>query len=336
MKTPTLSSLAHRWARLSLGLVTIGAALAPATVASADPLVSFAELPEGSQEPFVVADRPASLPASAKVDGFVVRHPDYGHYARSKHAPELPQYAMIFGSDAEADAHLKGTDQRNTPPSGSCFESSGFARDGDRVEWTGSLMTIATVSADVDHFPDGMSAVQPIRSERIKTTGDGRAVLEVVHAWVDAKTTGAKLISKHEVPLKLIPTSGDVVRMYAYRSHDEVHFLLTQSELEPAHNFVEALTVSNGDGMVSSSQAPCHVRAALKVAKGRADTATVRLEAILPPEASEDTEGRNDGLIEFRARPMAIGISSSWLRADEAPVLSITRGWAGRERTQLM
>jgi hypothetical protein len=329
METETSTHLkAYRGVK-RLGAFATAAALFTATpLVGAEPLVSFADLPESESLDLVIEGRPASIPADAKVEGFTVRHPNYGHqYGRE---PGTPDYAMIFGSKEDADAHFGGIFHEDIKRQPGCFEQSHGARDGERLEWSGSLQTVATVIGE-DH------AVQPLRAERIKETGKGRAVLDVALAWIDAKTTGAKLISKHEIPLRLVHEAPNRLRVYAYRTGEQVHYVLAYAEVGREHDFVDGVSVSDEHGTMSSSQALCPAHAILDVKKGAADTALVRLEAILPPKKSSGPEIETpDGLREMRARPMFIGLSSSWLSSDGSPVLSITQGWAGRERSQFM
>ena len=91
----------------------------------------------------------------------------------------------------------------------------------------------------------------------------------------------------------------------------------------------------------------------LKTGKNVAQSAVVQLETLLSIESPEgdDEAGEKPGFIssmpiksvspmrgmgqkEAKVRPMRIGVSSTWMSQDKKPIISVTHGWAGKQRTQ--
>ncbi|MBL8739885.1 MAG: hypothetical protein JNK04_02290 [Myxococcales bacterium] len=91
----------------------------------------------------------------------------------------------------------------------------------------------------------------------------------------------------------------------------------------------------------------------LKTGKNIAQNAVVQLDTLLSiedPEGEEDDSDkpgfissmpiksvapmRGFGQKEAKVRAMRIGLSSTWMSQDKKPVISVTHGWAGKQRTQ--
>ncbi|MFO0552385.1 MAG: hypothetical protein U0271_28615 [Polyangiaceae bacterium] len=283
---------------------------------------------------------PKSIPATEHVDGFYVETPgpSYG---------EGPTYAMVYASKDAATAHNNGTPATEAE---SCFMTA-YPNPGGDVNWSNSLATTTSVQnyKHASYGPVEYGSVQLVRADRVEKVEGDRLTYSVKVAFVDAETQGVRLQSTQSVEfIKLRDLPGNV-SVWGSQSDGEVTFLVQRKKHPKERFFFGPLMVSSAGGMNNvSSQEACPVVFSLKTGKGVATNAVVTLDAVLDVvgtgedqgpgfvESSiamrPDTEGA--GQLEAKVRTMRIGFSSTWMTQDTAPVISVSNGWSGRERTQ--
>lgn len=302
----------------------------------------FDKLPGGGKIdiPKTVA-LPKSVPGTEKVDGFYVEiPPGYG----TQHGPS---YAMVYASAEEATARNQGQDMGSAPPT--CFMTA-YPSYGQEVNWSASFATTASVqnynSANYPNAPQ-YGSVNLVRSDRIVKEEKNKLSYEVKLAYVDAETKGVKLVSKQSLEFSLVNELPGNVKVWGAKTDDSVTFLVRRVKHDKERFFFGPLMVTvNGQHLISGAEA-CPVVFSLKTGKGVSANAVVQLEALLDI-VDVDQEG-GEGFIsalpkmhnpggfvqrEAKVRPMRIGVSNTWMSQDTKPVVSVSHGWAGRERTQ--
>lgn len=324
---------------LSTGL-GLAQAEAPARRGPSVPVKAQSDaLPKGVLSlPKTSVGAPKTIPASERVDGFYVEVPE--HLAQMK---EAPRYVQIWSSKADRDERNRGEQRPGAP---TCFMNA-YPSGSTEINWSGSLNTTTTVQnyARAGYYGSpGYGAVQLVRSERVVSETADKLGYEVALAWVDAETQGVRLVSKQTLELGLIRELPGKVRVWGLRSDDQMTFVVRRARHEKERFFFGPLMVTvNGVQTMSSSDA-CPVVFSLKAEKGAAANAVVHLETLLdiqePTNEGDGILGLRPGAIqapgmrEAKVRPLRIGVSSTWMSNDTAPVLSVAAGWAGRERTQ--
>jgi hypothetical protein len=136
------------------------------------------------------------------------------------------------------------------------------------------------------------------------------------------------------------------VRVWGMKTDDQMTFLVRRERNEKERFFFGPLMVTvNGVQSMSSSDA-CPIVFNLKAQKGVAASAIVHMETVLDVTEANVDDGKGafgmpqvmpqqgQGPREARVRPLRIGLSSTWMSKDAAPVLSVSSGWSGKERTQ--
>jgi len=188
-----------------------------------------------------------------------------------------------------------------------------------------------------------------------------KARVEIVDAWVDPVTHGVRLIAKKTIPLERIGSAWRGVRLYAARGEKVVHVVARRDRPKEAN--VERPTKSLEFRLQNALRQPLRIEkpsgeqdhtqcgfahVQLKAEPGAAETAmfetnTVFVERVEP--ARETDKGEEERRAQFpflrgmdedgpalRVRPFRATVSSTWSSKDTAPVLSVSFGWAGRER----
>ncbi len=321
----------------ALVALSLGGGLAHADGAAKSTGSAKANLAKGALSlPKTSVGSPKSIPASERLDGFFVEVPD--HLAQMK---EAPRYVQIWGSKADRDERNRGNPRPGNP---TCFMNA-YPSGSTEVNWSGSLNTSTTVQnyAQAGYGAPGYGSVQLVRSERIVSETADKLSYEVTLAWVDAETQGVRLASKQTLDMSLVRELPGKVRVWGAASDDQMTFVVRRARHEKERFFFGPLMVTvNGVQTMSSSDA-CPVVFSLKAQKGVAASAIVHLETLLDvQEANNDSSfpipqmvsAGPAGMREAKVRAMRIGISSTWMSSDPEPVLSVSSGWAGRERTQ--
>lgn len=302
----------------------------------------FDKLPKGKLTVPVTSTLPKSIPASEKVDGFYLEIPE--HLKRSQ---EQYRYIMVSGSKEQAEARNRGT---MIPGNPTCFTTS-YPHQGAEVQWSGSLNQSATVQNYAKNnysYGAQYGSVQLVRAERVvKETAD-KLTYEIKIAYVDAETMGARLASTSTAEFTLVKELPGKVRVWGMKADDQVTFLVRRERHEKERFHFGPLSVLIGGQHSTSSSEGCPVTFNLKSGKGVATSAVVQTETILEVKNSaQDDEGGKSGIMpslhgalpsfgqnEARVRPIKIGFSSTWMSQDTKPIVTVSHGWAGRERTQ--
>lgn len=206
----------------------------------------------------------------------------------------------------------------------------------------------------------GEMEVTAMHQEKIIVGEDKKARLEVTDAWVDPVTHGVRLIGRATMPLERIGSAWHGVKLYAARGDKVVHVVarrdrpkeLTndqptkQAEFRVQNALRQQMVVHNAAGEQDSTQCSfAHVT--LKAQLGAAETALFETNTVFvdPPEPKSDKEKVDEDVMGFgsfgrmqengpgiRVRPFRATVSSTWSSRDTSPVISVSFGWAGRER----
>ena len=312
-------------ASLAIAAVVTASSAAADQPRATDPM--FSALPTGKVTSPPSAKAPGSIPAREKVAGFFPVVP-------SGQGPKT-SYFVIASSEKLAKQMREGSGFGNDQTG--CFSEDDVRGDGDGEpkEWRSQLQPMVTISVDRER---GGGTVQAIHLERIIEDG-GRVALEMIDAWVDRQTRGARLIGRSTLPLALVKTVLGGGRVFAARDRDNVQLVFIEPQAEVRFGRQPLMATVPGGGMAMSSCG--HIRVPLKVEKGQGEAVTIMATLPLPSleprdhtqaksaSKSESTEGRD----EARARPMHVHASVSWVSRDKEPIVSVSMGWEGRERT---
>lgn len=305
------------------------------------------KLPKAKLEIPKTLTMPKSIAASEKVDGIYMETPP--HF---KNSGQTPSYAMLYSSKESAAARNNGTPETGAPI---CFMNA-YPNYNSDINWSNSLGT----STSVQNYKNASYAgapqygtVQLVRSDRILKEAGDKLTYEVKLAFVDAETLGARVHSTQTLDFALVDELPGKVKVWGAKSDDQVIFLVRRERHEKERFFFGPLMVStNGQHNVSGSEA-CPVMFTLKTGKNVAQSAVVQLETLLSIEEPDGDDEASDkpgfissmpiksvapmrgfGQKEAKVRPMRIGLSSSWMSQDKKPIISVTHGWAGKQRTQ--
>ncbi len=352
MKTPTLLSAA-----LALGLVAF-ASPSVAADKKAEPtkaaekkaeaakkkaeLGIIEKLPTGKLEYPTTWSPPKSIPASEKVEGFYVEVPEH-----LKRSTDPYRYVMVSSSKEQSEARNRGNSLSGAP---TCFTTA-HPSMGNDLNWSGGLAVSATVQnyARANYgYGSQFGSVQMLRSERVvKETAD-KMTYEIKVAYVDAETMGVRLVSSTTVDFALVKELPGKLKVWGAKSTGEATFLVRRDRHEKERFHSSHLTVLiNGSHSTSGSEG-CPVTFSLKTGKNVAVNAVVQTETLLEVKnVKEEEEDGKRGIMpslqgalpsfgqhEARLRPIKIGFSSTWMSQDTKPIVTVSHGWAGKERTQ--
>lgn len=207
----------------------------------------------------------------------------------------------------------------------------------------------------------GDMEVTAMHLERFVLQEDKKARLEMVDAWVDPNTHGVRVIGRSTIPLERIGSAHHGVKLYAARGDKVVHVVARrdrpkemniadqptkQAEFRMMNAMRQQMVVHNAAGEQDNTQCGFgHVT--LKAQQGSAETAMFETNTVFldPPEPKGEKEKADEdmfGMGSFgrtqdngpgiRVRPFRATVSSTWSSRDTAPVISVSFGWAGRER----
>lgn len=307
------------------------------------PAVSLTEkLPKGAKivVPTSTSTMPKSIPAAEKVEGFYVEVPEH-----LKRQPDPYRYVMVSGSKEQSEARNRGTMLAGAP---TCFTTS-YPSGGTEVNWSGSLGQSATVQNYARNnygYGNQYGSIQLVRSERILKETKDKLTYEVKVAYVDAETMGVRLVTNTTSEFSLVKELPGKLKVWGMKSDDQVTFLVRRERHEKERFHFGALSVmTNGSHSMSSSEG-CPVIFNLKTGKGIATSAVVQTETVLEVKGVDEDESNKPGVLSLRGalpafgqqeaklRPIRIGFSSTWMSQDTKPVVTVSHGWAGKERTQ--
>lgn len=203
--------------------------------------------------------------------------------------------------------------------------------------------------------------VTAVHQERFVDLGGGKAQLEMQDAWVDPSTRGARPIgAKATLTLAKVADAPGGLVIYAARERTHVQFVVhrapsperdpsagptsfaerRQQEMSRMPILIEASSGMHDASTCGFARIPLHAEHGVGE-MARIDTQVV---SVMPPEDQpEKKESPLQALLgndaaqdlnqpELHVRPMSINLSTSWTTRDKEPVISITFGWAGRDK----
>jgi hypothetical protein len=343
------------------------------TPAAADTL-KFASLPTGAITQHPTGDPPKQVPATERVPGFFVGKPPPSRTANGRIS-----FVMIFATDKEARdfSTERGRFFNGEGPSDVCFSERAVDIDidepGGPAEWNPSLEPAVQVAP---HFQPNMrkkalKAMRPsdiprkfevtaVHQERFVDQGNGMAQIDMVDAWVDPATRGARLIGRASLPLQKVGEAPGGLVIYGAKERTHVQLVIRRArpsegddgaptsmeEMRRAQLRRMPLIVEASSGAHDASNCG-FTRVQLHAEKGVGEMAQLETTVLTtsPPEEQPPRKdsplqallGDGDAaqdltLPELRVRPLTIHLSTSWTSKDKEPVISVTMGWAGRDR----
>jgi hypothetical protein len=221
---------------LVFGTLLLGLLAAPSAAAETP---SWSKLPAGTMTT-VPAKKPGFVSAKESTPGFVVSS-----------QPGQPNMAFVAPDARSARAIREG---------GERTLSTCYAVDqGNEAEWVENMDAAASLWRRSREDPDG--GVRAVHTERI-VEKDGTFTLEVVDAWVDPATRGAKTIAKTKLPLELLAKPIGGVRVFAARDERKtgpsfVQFVVARPE---GGNAMGGLTAVRMVGSNAHSNNCTHLR----------------------------------------------------------------------------
>jgi hypothetical protein len=204
-------------------------------------------------------------------------------------------------------------------------------------------------------------SVNFIRLERLTQSGDS-ITIDTVDAFIDLQTMGMRAVGKSSEKLGRVATGPNGLGVFAARADEtSSEFLVTNPELPPMATEEEreaqarslqstaSRLVTQLPSGSTSTQGCGYARFNLAAKPGSGQMATVLAMAFLPPAKDPDAAPDPDPSTEDetekaqremiaranraqRARPVAINVSLSQLASEQAPLLSVTFGWAGKDQ----
>jgi hypothetical protein len=326
-------------------------AAAPVSTASL-----FDSLPKGKLDVPTHLTMPDSIPKGESVEGVYLEVPDY-----VKQNPATQRYAQVYASKEDEAAINQG----NLPLSDACFMSaSPMMSPNEEVRWNGSFANQTTIQPVPRSYsygaygstPKDMAYVGALRVDRVTKDSPNKVTLESRIVLVDADSLGSRLVTTSKAEFGFIEELPGRVKVYGMKSDDTVTFLVERGRLPEERNSIGPMFAQQGNQGTVNTAEGCHLTFTLPIKQSSASTAVVQLETLLEiraanaddvdanaPQAPMASDGPvlSQGMVapgqkEGRIRPMQIGFSSTWLSEDKTPVVSISHGWTGRERTQPM
>jgi hypothetical protein len=316
---------------------------------SAPPPPVFSKLPIGTLTAPPSKGAPRSIAARETAPGFYVAASQF-----SGKIPAMHRFVTVLGDRAQAEALKPGARGPKPFPRGQTAESNGVCLAETPMDLRMMQMSMEDLNPratewhefqeQVQAYPrnkeNPRSGVVAVHSERF-VEHDGSASIESVDAWVDPDTRGVRLIGKATLPLVPVATIGFGLRVFAGRDERPTGKKLVQFVLIPPKSAARAMRqtpvwATQGDGDVVHGGCG-HLRVGLPVEELDGEHAVFRAEVQLPnaeksaasaPKAKEESP-RPD---EIRVRPLAVQVSISKTTRDKEPVVSVSYGWAGRER----
>lgn len=315
-----------------VGLATLSA-VAPAEAKS----VRISRIPTGQLARIpALTEMPKSIPARSRVDGIAAARPTGRH-----RAPDM-MMAFVASNKAAAERLSRGEfGTRDEAGKRHCFTV---------------VTPFASRSRPGEDFPTEMNEMQQVwaepgrgqriwivRSERlVRGTGD-EASLEVVDAYVDAVSLGARLISRSTVALRRIATGPRDVDVYAARDEDKVHFVVTAPDTsilpEGSRDIGRSLRTQTTDDAGFSQ---CDFLRTTMQADGGGRAASVFVQVPIEVEETQRSAGaerRGPGrfrpggtMREAVIREAAVHLSVTRTSSDRSPVVSVGFGWEGESQ----
>lgn len=301
--------------RAPLALLGV-AALAQTTAASAAPSgpKTYAELP--------LASVPAPPVKPVRWVGGHERSPGF-HIVRVP-TDGGPTGVEVFGSAEDRKALQSGQNENVE----SCFADVEHANDPG---WSLGESRMMVWGGDGD-------TTKAVRSEKLVESEDhATATLELVDAWVDSRSGGAKLIAKTTVPMVLVGSALGEVRVYAARDESaatkDVHVVVKREGPRLLSGF--PFQVDRTNTILHGQCSHAHV--VLRGKKVTGDVAIVKTTIRLPDLKESDAKAKDDELpsvtTEARTRELEVQLGASQTSTDKVPVFSVSFGWSGREQT---
>lgn len=291
-----------------------GAAHASETMRDASPVLALSQLPSVS----------VSAPPTKKVWSVGAGESVKGLYVGKNEA-------MVFVAGSRIDVRRQLGQLTSAESNGNAgldycvSEARETSEDGmtSRLTWDGAQSVVPL-------FADDQRTVVPIRIEQLTEETNSGATLEILDAWVDVRSHGARLIDRQTLAMKLVTTAAGHIHVYAARDR----------EPDLAHVVVAAPSQPQGAwqgiaqaGLAAIEHSGCRLsHAILRAPHGGADATTFFTDAVLDDVESLPAEGEG-GAVQVRNRPLHIHASASWATSETEPVLSVSTGWESRARS---
>jgi hypothetical protein len=176
------------------------------------------------------------------------------------------------------------------------------------------------------------SGAMPLRIERLVSRGAGEASLELVDAWLDVTTSAVREAATTRVPLTVLGKGPAGYEVYGFRKGEILHVVLPAQERLAYVDEGGTLGFTTC-GHVRLTIDPSQRTGAMIVAAGRIKTGLAPVRRTAMPSLL----GRPEPAVPTPADPMRqmrgiqISVSASRMTRDQAPLLSVSVGWAEEE-----
>jgi hypothetical protein len=240
----------------------------------------------------------------------------------------------VFASEEEAKAVREG----KTAGLEGCFTEAAAsfgASDLSGTTWEGlgdPHLTIWTGNDD---------AVRAVHAERlVEDDTREKATLEVLDAWVDVRTRGARVIGRSTLPLVRVGGALQDLRVYAAReetSSKKMLHVVVKKDGDSARIDGGGIAAFELEGRTTPRGTCGHARVSLRADSAHGDVGLLRTTVSLPPihkeaAAAAAVPPNEPQTREIRARELEVQIGASQTSRDAVPVATVSFGWAGREQ----
>jgi hypothetical protein len=370
MKTiATVGSLGSFSAVIALAGLAIADAPAPPKPLAPPP--PYSALPAGNMTAPPKEKAPPRIPKTERVDGFNVADPPKTQWRDGK-ITQVSLFSKEEDAKDFSAAKRMGNGTSDDAVCFAQTSRSRFRRDedGTPTEWPFAMDPTGRISAQMKPPPPPKKGEKPkpspmvwgdmdvtaIHQERFVVHEDKKAHVEMTDVWVDPVTHGVRLIGKSTLQLDRIGSASHGVKLYAARGNGVLHIVARRERPKDKDETMPAPRTSADFRIMSVMRQPLIVampsgeqemtqcgfaHVSLKAQAGTAETAMFEATSVFidPIEKKEEAEptaigfgSRNEEAATVRVRPFRATVSSTWSSRDKEPVLSVSFGWAGRER----
>jgi hypothetical protein len=308
--------------------------------------INFTRLPAG-HVPYPEATPPAHVGAGESVVGFYLSNMPAEQERMMKLTNSRMGMAYLATTEAEARAYGSGTYYAGDPSEACLADGAEVQRQkgvsDDDPNWPTRESQQLTFQFDSPPTPESEPDVHAIHSERFVAGTEGHATLDVVDAWVDARTHGVRLLTRYSLPLMRVFTGPNDLEVFAARDGETTQVILhyaTRASTRVLRDRLRSIVVTLPEQNMAVSDCG-HVRFSLRAPAGNGQMGTFQSIAYLParPEELAALDANVTGMQRertelrmMRQRAYQLSISATSSSVDPHPIVSISLAWLGRER----
>ncbi len=337
-----------------LALVAFAALALPVSAAPDAPLhtsavITFTRLPEG-HVPFPEGTPPPHIGAGEQLAGFYLTGMPADQERMMKLTSPHMGITYLFTNE-EAARSFGSHGMGRHEPTDTCLADGaevtrfrrGMGNDDDTpLTWPARYTGEASFSFESPPTPNSQPDVHAMHTERFVAGTEGKASIDIVDAWVDSRTRGARLLYRGTLALTRVFVAPNALEVYAARDGEVLQVVLHSAKSSLPQFIRErqrSLVVNLPEQNMGVSDCG-HLRFLLRAPPGDGQMGTLQTSAYLPPSdeelrslgdpAASDYESKLFRMM--RQRTFQLSVSASSTSSDPHPVVSISLAWLGRER----